>query len=71
MKENRFLHEICHNCLALYDLSIYQLLVEWLAEFPTILDSIITGIANTSSTPTGWEGGRWADSHKMVGKGYV
>ena len=61
----------CMKFATIVDLSIYQLLVEWLAEFPTILDSIITGIANTSSTPTGWEGGRWADSHKMVGKGYV
>ena len=37
---------------------------------PVILDNIFTGIANTTSTPTGWEGG-WVGNHEMVGKGYI
>ena len=44
---------------------------EWLAEFPTILDSFFTGVANISSTPAGWEGGGWVGSHKVVGKAYI
>ena len=32
---------------------------------------VFTGVANTSSTPIGWEGGRRAGSHKVAGKGYV
>ena len=46
--------------MAIYNLSIHQLLGEQLAEFPAILDSFFTGVANISSTPAGWEGGgRW------------
>ena len=37
----------------------------------TILDSFFTGLANTSSTPTGWEGGVWVGSDEVAGKGYV
>ena len=42
-----------------------------LAEFPAILDSFFTGVANISSTPAGWEGGGWVGSHEVAGKGYV
>ena len=35
------LHEICHNSIAIYNLSIHQLLGEELAEFPAILDSVL------------------------------
>ena len=63
--------EICHDSIAIYNLSIHQLLGEWLAEYPAILDSFFTGVANISSTPTGWEGGGWVGSHKVAGKGYV
>ena len=50
---NIYLHEICQNSIAVYNLSINQLLIEWLAELPTILE-FFTGIANTTSTPIGW-----------------
>ena len=65
------MHEICHDSIAIYDLCTHQLLGEQLAEFPAILDSFFTGIANTSCTPTGWEGGGWEGSHEVAGKGYV
>ena len=32
---------------------------------------VFTGVANTTSTPIGWEGGQWAGIHKVAGKGYV
>ena len=35
------------------------------------LEIDFTGIANTISTPIGWEGEGWVDSHKVAGKGYV
>ena len=56
------MHEICHDSIAIYNLSTHQL---W-GEFPAILDSCFTGVANISSTPTGWEG-----SHKVASKGCV
>ena len=31
---------------------------------------VFTGVANTTSTPTGWEGGGWLISHEVAGKGY-
>ena len=34
---NRYLHEICHNSIAIWDPCIHQLLSEELAELPTIL----------------------------------
>ena len=44
-----------------------------LAELPAILDSLLTGIANTTSTPIGVEVEGWwvVRSHKVAGKGYV
>ena len=30
-----------------------------------------TSVANTTSTPTGWDGEGWAGSHKVADKGYV
>ena len=50
-KGNRYLHEICHDSIAIYNLPIHQLLSEQLAELPTILDSF-AGTANTTSPPT-------------------
>ena len=53
--------------IVIYNLSIqefHQLLGEWLAEFAAVLDSFFTGVANTSSTPTGWEVGWRAGSHE-------
>ena len=44
----------------IYYLSIHQLLSKLLAEFAIILDSLFTGVANTNSTPTRWEGRRVA-----------
>ena len=38
---NRYLHKICHDSIAIYNLSIQQLLSEQLAELPTILDSFL------------------------------
>ena len=65
-KENRCLHEISMILyIAIYSLSIYQLLSELLAEVPTILDSVFTGRANTNSTITGWEVGR-ASSYEVA-----
>ena len=61
------MHEICHDSIAIYNLSIHQLLGEKLVEFPAILDSSFTGVANISSTPTGGRVG----SHEVAGKGYV
>ena len=40
----------------MYNMSTHQLLSELLAELLTILDSLFTGVANTTSTPSGWEG---------------
>ena len=37
--------------------SLYLLFIGWLAELPAILDRLFTGVANTTSTPIGWEGG--------------
>ena len=37
-KENRYFHEICHSSIIIYNLSIHQLLSEWLAELPAILE---------------------------------
>ena len=54
----------------LLTLSTHQLLGVKLAEFPAILDSYFTDVANTSSIPTGWEGGKWVGSHKVADKGY-
>ena len=55
------MHKIYHDSIAsyLYNLSIHQLLGEYLAEFSTILDSFCTGIANIRSSPIGWKGGEW------------
>ena len=36
----------------------HELLNRYLAEFPTILDKFFTGIANTTSTYIGVEGGK-------------
>ena len=43
-----YLHEICHDFIALNKLSIHQLLGQWLAEFHAILDSVHTSVTNTS-----------------------
>ena len=32
---------------------------------------VFTGVTNITSTPTGWEGGGQAGSHKVASKGYV
>ena len=42
----------------------------YIAELPTILVNFI-GIANTTSTPIGWEGDGQAGSHEMVGIGHI
>ena len=54
----------------MYNLFIHQVLSEPLPELPATLDRF-TGIANTSSTPIGREGGEWAGTHIVAGKGYV
>ena len=64
-KENRCLHVIHHDSIAIHSLSTHQLSNGYLAELPTILD-IFPGIANTTITPIGVVG-----SHKVAGKGYV
>ena len=56
-KENRYLHAICHDSIAIHSLSIHKLLNENLAELPTILDSFVTGYANTTSISIGSGGG--------------
>ena len=55
---------ILYDSIAIYNLSIHQLLGEYLAKFPTILDSFF-GVANTTRV------GGCMSSHKVVGKGYV
>ena len=52
------MHEICHDSIAIYNLSIHQLLGEQLAEFPTILDSFFTGVANIRLSVALLQGGR-------------
>ena len=54
--------------MAVYSLSIHQLLSGQPAELPAWL---YTGIADTSSIPIEWESGGWLGSHKVVGKDYV
>ena len=66
-KGNRYLHEICHDSIAIYNLSIPQLLSEQYVELPTVFN----GVANTSCTLTGQMGGGCAGSHEVAGKGYV
>ena len=56
-KENRCLHEIHHNSIAIHSLSIHKLLNGYLAELPAILDRFFSGYANTTSTYIGVEGG--------------
>ena len=46
-----------YKSIAIQSNSLYLLYTGYLAEFPTILDSFITGVANTTSTPIGWKGG--------------
>ena len=52
---------------------IYCTLDDYVAGFPTILDSFSTppGVANTTSTTIGWEGGGQKGSHEVVDKGYI
>ena len=45
----------CYDFIAIYSLSIHQLLNVWLAEFPAVL-LVFTGVPNTTSTPIGVEG---------------
>ena len=54
--------------IATHSLSIHQLLNGQLAEFPTILDCLLTRIANTASTPIGMEGGMWWGATKWQAK---
>ena len=57
-RENRFLHAICHDYnIAIHSLSMHQLLNGKLAEFLEFLDSFFTGLASTTCTPIGMEGG--------------
>ena len=65
------LDEFHHNSITIYTLSMHKLLNGQLAEQPTILDSILTRVVNTTSTPTRWEGGGWVGSHKVANKGHV
>ena len=45
------------------------LTIEWIAIW--ITHQFFTGVANTISTPIGWEGVRWVGSHKVDSKGLV
>ena len=58
-KENRYLHAIHHNSIAIHNLFIHKLLNGYLVEYPAILNSIFTGYINTTSTPIEVEGGGW------------
>ena len=49
-------HVFLHKFTAIQNNSLYLLYTGKLAELPTILDSV-TSIANTTSTPIGWESG--------------
>ena len=49
---------------------MYHLLDGKLAKLPAILDSLFTGIANTTSTPIGVEG-KVVGSQEVAGKGYI
>ena len=51
-----YLHVFLHKSIAIQSNSLYLLYTGELPGFPTILDSFFTGVANTSSIPTGWEG---------------
>ena len=69
-KGNRCLHEVCHDSLAIYILSIYQPLSEQLAELPTILDTFYwCSQYHQQFYRVG--GQRQPSSHKVMGKGYV
>ena len=58
--------------LYIHSLSMDRLLNGWLAELPAILDSFLTDIANTTSTPTVVVDGRWVGgNHKVAGKGCI
>ena len=62
---NRYLHVIHHYSIAIHSLSTYQLLNQYLAELPAILD-IFPDIASATTTTLVVLG-----NHKVVGKGYV
>ena len=64
--ENRYLHAIHHNFIAIYCLTMHQPLNGWLAKLPAILE-YLNGIANSTSTLIRVEAG----SHKVAGKGYI
>ena len=60
-----------HKSIAIQSNSLYLLYTGWLAGFPAILDSFFTGVANISSTPTGWVATKWrakATSSLRTGK---
>ena len=62
---NRYLHVIHHYSIAIHSLSTHQLLNQYLAELPAILD-IFPGIANATTTTL-----VVVENHKVVGNGYV
>ena len=64
------LYVLLHKSIAIQVNSLCVLYIGYLAELPAILDSVFTGVANTTSTPIGWEGGGQVGSHKITGKGY-
>ena len=43
-----------------------QLLNGWLAELPAILDSLFSGLVNTTSTSIGEEGGECWGNHEVL-----
>ena len=54
--------------LYIHSLSMDQLLNGWLAELHTILDSFLTDVANTTSTPLGVVDGGWIGTTKCWAK---
>ena len=57
-KENGCSHAIHHNSVVIHSLSINQLLIR-VECMPAILDSFVTGVVNSISTPTFTGGGDW------------
>ena len=51
------MHAIRHNSIVTQCLSVGQLFNGQLAELPAILDSLFSGLVNTTSTSIGVEGG--------------
>ena len=67
-KENRCLHAILHNSIAIHSPSIHQLLNGQLDELPIILDQFFNAAANITSLSVQWKGRQWVGATKWQAK---